>query len=123
MRGARRVVGGEVKSGGRFMRYAIIEDGGKQYKAIEGATIEVDRFPAEVGEQVDLERVLLVADGDEVKIGTPFVEGAKVQATVVSQFKGPKIIVFKYKPKERYRVKKGHRQFYTRLRIDSITLE
>lgn len=105
------------------MRYAIIEDGGKQYKAIEGATIEVDRFPAEVGEQVDLERVLLVADGDEVKIGTPFVEGAKVQATVVSQFKGPKIIVFKYKPKERYRVKKGHRQFYTRLRIDSITLE
>jgi len=105
------------------MKYAIIEDGGKQYKAVEGATIEVDRFPAEVGEQVDLERVLLVADGDQVRVGTPFVAGAKVQATVVSQFKGPKIIVFKYKPKERYRVKKGHRQLYTRLKIDSITME
>jgi large subunit ribosomal protein L21 len=105
------------------MKYAIVEDGGKQYRAVEGITIDVDRFPAEEGEQIDLERVLLVADDDEVVIGTPFVAGAKVQATVVSQVKGPKVVVFKYKPKQRYRSKKGHRQQYTRIMIDTITVE
>jgi large subunit ribosomal protein L21 len=105
------------------MKYAIVEDGGKQYRAVEGVTIDVDRFPAEEGEQIDLERVLLVADDDDVVIGTPFVAGAKVQATVVSQVKGPKVIVFKYKPKQRYRIKKGHRQQYTRIMIDSISVE
>lgn len=105
------------------MKYAIVEDGGKQYKAVEGATIEVDRYPAEIGEKIDLDRVLLVSDGDDISIGTPYLEGAKVAATVVSQFKGPKIVVFKYKPKIRYRVKTGHRQHYTRLKIDSIELE
>jgi large subunit ribosomal protein L21 len=103
------------------MKYAIVEDGGKQYKAVEGTTIDVDRFPAESGEAVDLEKVLLVADGETVAVGTPLVAGAKVQATVVSQVQGPKLVVFKYKPKKRYRVKKGHRQDYTRLHIDSIT--
>lgn len=102
------------------MKYAIVEDGGKQYKAVEGETIEVDRFASEVGDQVDLERVLLIADGDEVKVGTPLLEGAKVQATVVSQIKGPKVVVFKYKPKKRYRVKTGHRQRYTQLKIEAI---
>ena len=105
------------------MKYAIVEDGGKQYRAVEGVTIDVDRFPADAGEQIDLERVLLVADGEDVKIGTPFVAGAKVQATVVSQVKGPKLVVFKYKPKQRYRIKKGHRQQYTRIMVDSITVE
>ena len=105
------------------MKYAIVEDGGKQYRAVEGVTIDVDRFPAEEGEQIDLERVLLVADDDEVIIGTPFVAGVKVQATVVSQVKGPKVVVFKYKPKQRYRSKKGHRQQYTRIMIDSISVE
>lgn len=105
------------------MKYAIVEDGGKQYKAIEGSTIEVDRFSSEVGEQIDLDRVLLVVDADEVIVGTPLVSGAMVQATVVSQFKGPKIVVFKYKPRKRYRVKTGHRQNYTRLKIDSILVE
>ena len=105
------------------MKYAIVEDGGKQYRAVEGITIDVDRFPAEEGEQIDLERVLLVADDDEVVIGTPFVAGAKVQATVVSQVKGPKVVVFKYKPKQRYRSKKGHRQQYTRIMIDTISVE
>lgn len=104
------------------MKYAIIEDGGKQYKVIEGKTIDVDRFPAEVGEQVDLENVLLYVDGDDVKIGAPLLEGVKVQAVVVDQVKGPKIVVFKYKPKQRYRVKSGHRQKYTRLQIDTILL-
>jgi large subunit ribosomal protein L21 len=104
------------------MKYAIVEDGGKQYKAVEGGTIEVDRFPAEVGDTLDLERVLLVHDGEKVSVGTPLVEGAKVQATVVGQVKGPKVIVFKYKPKKRYRVKTGHRQKYTRLQIDAIEI-
>ena len=105
------------------MKYAIVEDGGKQYKAIEGGTIEVDHFAAEIGEQLDLENVLLISDGEKVQVGTPVVPGAKVQATVVAQVKGPKIVVFKYKPKQRYRVKSGHRQKYTRLQIDAITVE
>jgi large subunit ribosomal protein L21 len=109
-----------VKLGGIKMKYVIVEDGGKQYKAIEGGTIEVDYFPAEIGEQVDLERVLLAVDGDTIQVGTPLVEGLKVQAHVDAQVKGPKLIVFRYRPKKRYRVKTGHRQKYTRLLIDSI---
>jgi len=105
------------------MKYAIVEDGGKQFKTVEGATIDVDRFQSEVGDEIDLDHVLLVADGDDVAVGTPYVSGVKVQATVVSQIKGPKVVVFKYKPKKRYRVKAGHRQQYTRLRIDSISKE
>jgi len=105
------------------MKYAIVEDGGKQYKAVEGATIEVDYFPAEAGEPVDLERVLAIVEDDKVKIGQPLVTGAKVQASVVSQVKGPKVVVFRYKPKKRIRTKTGHRQKYTRLQIESISLE
>jgi large subunit ribosomal protein L21 len=102
----------------KTMKYAIVEDGGKQYRAVEGGTIEVDRYPSEVGDQIDLDRVLMIADGSDVTIGTPTIPGARVQATVISQVKGPKIVVFKYKPKIRYRVKKGHRQQYTRLKIE-----
>lgn len=105
------------------MKYAIIEDGGKQYKAVIGATIEVDRYDAEIGEQIDMENVLLVADGDQYLVGAPFVAKAKVEATVVDQVKGPKVISFKYTPKKRLRVKKGHRQQYTRLQIDAIVTE
>jgi large subunit ribosomal protein L21 len=113
---------GEVKLGGKLMKYAIVEDGSKQYKAVEGATIDVDYFVAEPGDQFDLPQVLLVHDGDEILIGAPLLAGAKVQTTVVGQVKGPKIIVFRYKPKKRIRVKTGHRQKYTRLQIDSIVL-
>ena len=105
------------------MKYAIVEDGSKQYKAVEGGVIDVDHFSSDIGEQVDLERVLLIVDGDEVTVGSPLVPGAKIQATVLDQIKGDKIVVFKYKPKKRYRVKKGHRQQYTRLKVDSIILE
>jgi len=105
------------------MKYAIIEDGGKQFKAVEGETIEVDHFPSEVGETVDLERVLLVADGDKVSIGCPLVAGAKVKASVLGQVKGPKVVVFRYKPKKRIRVKTGHRQKYTQLKIETIVIE
>jgi len=105
------------------MKYAIVEDGGKQYKAILGETIEVDKYPLEVGDEIDLEHVLLVNDGETVMVGTPLVSGAKVQATVVAQVKGPKVTVFRYKAKERIRTKTGHRQKYTRVRIDAITVE
>jgi large subunit ribosomal protein L21 len=103
------------------MKYAIVEDGGKQYKAVEGSTIEVDRFDAEVDEPVDLERVLMVVDGDTISVGTPTVDGAVVRARVVAQVKGPKLTVFRYKPKKRIRVKTGHRQKYTRLQIEAIS--
>jgi len=100
--------------------YAVVETGGKQYRVTVGQTIEVEKLPFAVREKVELDRVLLVADGDEVKVGQPTVKGAKILATVVEHGKGKKIIIFKYKPKERYRRKKGHRQAYTRLRIEKI---
>ena len=100
--------------------YAVVETGGKQYRVTVGQTIEVEKLPFAVGEKVELDRVLLAADGDEVKVGQPTVKGAKILATVVEHGKGKKIIIFKYKPKERYRRKKGHRQAYTRLRIEKI---
>ena len=105
------------------MKYAIIEDGGKQYRAVEGSTIDVDYYSqVEIGDEIDLPKVLLVTDDDQVKVGTPYVDGAIVQAHVADQIKGKKIIIFKYKPKIRYRVKTGHRQKYTRLFIDSIEM-
>ncbi len=105
------------------MRFVIVEQGGKQYRAAEGDTIEVDRMPNEVGEALTLEDILLSVDDDEVTIGTPKINGAKVQAKVLEHFKGRKILVFKYRPKQRYRVKSGHRQHYTRLLIESIEME
>ena len=105
------------------MKFVIVEQGGKQYRAAEGETIDVDRLPNEVGEAITLEDVLLSVDGDKVTVGTPLVKGAKVQAKVLNHFKGRKILVFKYRPKQRYRVKTGHRQQYTRLLIESIETE
>ena len=105
------------------MKYAIVEDGGKQFKAVEGATIEVDHYEAELGDPIGLERVLMVVDGENVTVGKPIIPGAKVEATVVAQIKGPKVVSFKYTPKKRFRQKKGHRQQYTRVRIDSILTE
>ena len=101
--------------------YAVVETGGRQYKVAEGQTIEVEKLPYEVGESIQLDRVLMIADDDgDVRVGQPAVEGAVVSATVVGHKRGKKIIVFKYKPKVRYRRKQGHRQTYTRLRIDRI---
>jgi len=102
------------------MKYAIVESGGKQYKAVEGETIEVDRLPVNAGEKVGLERVLMLVDGEDITVGTPTVDGVQVSTTVTEHFKGPKIIVFKYRPKNRIRVKGGHRQQYTRLMVESI---
>jgi large subunit ribosomal protein L21 len=105
------------------MDYAIVLDGGKQFKAVVGQTIDVDRYEIEIGEEVDLNEVLLVRNGETTSVGTPLVEGAVVRATVVGQVKGPKLIVFQYTPKERIRTKAGHRQKYTRLRIDAIEMK
>ncbi|MFL7871062.1 MAG: 50S ribosomal protein L21 [Anaerolineales bacterium] len=102
------------------MKYAIVESGGKQYKAVEGEPIEVDRLPVNAGDKVGLERVLMLVDGEEITVGTPTVSGIQVNTTVMDHFKGPKLIIFKYSPKKRIRVKSGHRQQYTRLMVDVI---
>ena len=102
------------------MKFAIVQQGGKQYRAVEGQTIEVDRLEVEAGEAVRMGEVLLITDGDQVSVGAPTVPGASVEATVLAQVKGPKLTVFRYKPKKRERKKTGHRQTYTRLHVDRI---
>ena len=100
--------------------YAILETGGKQYKVRPGDTIQVEKLPGEPGSTVELGQVLLLAGDDSVDVGSPLVEGASVLAEIVDQGRGPKIIVFKYKAKVRYRRKTGHRQSLTTLRIKEI---
>ncbi|MCL2180627.1 MAG: 50S ribosomal protein L21 [Treponema sp.] len=100
--------------------YALVEFKGKQYKAEKGALLKVDLIDAEVGAAVSIDTVLLVS-GSEVKVGSPYVEGAKVSAVVESHEKDDKIIVFKYKPKKDYRRKQGHRQQYSIIRINDIS--
>jgi large subunit ribosomal protein L21 len=102
------------------MRFAIVESGGKQYRAIEGRTIEVDRLPVDAGKKFDFERVLLMSDGDDILVGTPTIGDILVKVTVVDHIKGPKIDRFKYRPKKRIRVRGGHRQQFTRLLVDFI---
>ncbi len=102
--------------------YAIVETGGKQYKVKEGDLVRVELLKAEEGSSLELSKVLAVVNGEDVKIGTPLVEGAKVDCTVVKHGKAKKIIVFKYKPKKNYRKKQGHRQPYTLLKVDKITV-
>lgn len=100
--------------------YAIVKTGGHQYKVAPGDIIEVERLDAEAGSRIELGEVLMVGGEAGVQVGTPLVSGARVVATVVSQHRGPKLIVFKYKAKKRYRRKTGHRQNLTRLAIKEI---
>lgn len=102
--------------------YAVIETGGKQYKVQEGQLVDVEKLPQAVGQTLELDRVLLVSDGEQVRVGQPTVEGAKVLATVARHDRHRKVIVYKYHPRKRYRRKKGHRQSFTRLRIDKIVV-
>lgn len=102
------------------MPFAIVKTGGKQVRVEPGQIIEVEKLPVEEGQPVELTEVLLVADEAGVRQGHPTVEGAKVVGRVVQQKRGKKIIVFKYKPKIRYRKKTGHRQSLTRIEIDEI---
>jgi large subunit ribosomal protein L21 len=100
--------------------YAIIRTGNRQYRAEVGSTIEVERLPNEVDETFEITDVLLVGDDDKTVIGQPNVEGASVKVTVVDQFRARKVIVYKYRQRTNYRRKRGHRQYYTRLRVDDI---
>ena len=100
--------------------YALIETGGKQYKVEVGQVIDVDRIVGKPGEPVELDKVLLIADGERTVVGTPTIAGAKVFATYKEEFKGDKIIVFHYKSKVRHRNKTGHRQIFSKIEIDKI---
>ena len=97
--------------------FAIIKTGGKQYKVSEGDVIKVEKIEAEAGDKIEFDQVLMVA-GDDVKVGSPVVEGAKVSAEVLDQKKDKKIVIFKFKAKKNYRKKKGHRQPYTLVKIE-----
>ncbi len=107
---------------GRCAIYAIIESGGKQYKVAPGQTVDVDLTGAAEGDKVELDKVLLLAEDNKVTVGTPTVEGAKVMATAKGVAKGKKVIVFKFKAKDHFSKKTGHRQKYTRLTIDDIVV-
>ena len=101
--------------------YAVIKTGGKQYKVSAGEKLRVESIPADVGAQITLDQVLMVADGDKVTMGTPLVAGAAVKATVVSHGRGEKIKVFKLHRRKHYRKTMGHRQNFTELEINGIT--
>ncbi|MCU0591297.1 MAG: 50S ribosomal protein L21 [Desulfobacterales bacterium] len=100
--------------------YAVVNTGGKQYKVQKGETLRIEKIPGEVGSQVTFDKVLMVADGENVRLGQPLLEKAAVMASIVEQDKAKKILVFKYKRRKRYRRKQGHRQPYTAIRIDGI---
>ncbi|HRW47157.1 MAG: 50S ribosomal protein L21 [Caldilinea sp.] len=100
--------------------YAVVRTGGKQYRVAAGDVVEVEKLEGAVGDSITLEDVLLVSNGDAVQVGTPRVDGASVTAKITGQYRGNKIMVFKYRPKKRIRVRKGHRQYLTRLQIQSV---
>jgi large subunit ribosomal protein L21 len=100
--------------------YAVINTGGKQYKVQPGETLRIEKITGEVGSKVTFEKVLMVADGETIRVGQPVIEKASVHASIVEQDRAKKILVFKYKRRKRYRRKQGHRQPYTAIRIDGI---
>jgi large subunit ribosomal protein L21 len=103
-----------------WMKYAIVQSGGKQYRAVEGSILEVDRLTVEPDKSFQFEEVLLLADDGKVQVGSPTIAGVKINGTVVEHIRGPKIRVFHYKSKMRYRKTQGHRQEYTRVRVEKI---
>jgi large subunit ribosomal protein L21 len=100
--------------------FAVVSSGGKQYRVEAGSTVVIDRLEAEPGASVTLDQVLLISDGDSLTVGQPTVAGAVVRGTVLAQGRGPKIIIFKFKQKAKYRRRTGHRQYLTSVRIDAI---
>ncbi len=99
--------------------YAVVKTGGKQLRVAPGDIVNVELLAGDVGQQIELSEVLMIG-GDELKVGRPLVEGARVLATVQGEDKGPKLRIFKFRRRKRYRLHKGHRQHYTKLKIDSI---
>ncbi|MBI5538158.1 MAG: 50S ribosomal protein L21 [Deltaproteobacteria bacterium] len=100
--------------------YAVIKTGGKQYRVTEGQSLRVEKLPGEPGQKVEFKEVLLVG-GDKLKIGQPTVTGARVEAEILGQDRGPKIVIFKFRRRKNYRRKQGHRQPYTQLKITGIS--
>jgi large subunit ribosomal protein L21 len=100
--------------------YAVVNTGGKQYKVQKGETLRIEKIPGEVGSSVTFDKVLMVADGENIRVGQPVLENVAVQAQIVEQDKAKKILIFKYKRRKRYRRKNGHRQPFTAIRIDGI---
>jgi len=104
------------------MKYAVVEHAGKQFVAAEGQMVEVDRLALQAGSAVEFGEVLLLRDTDHVEVGAPYIQGARVTGKIQAHLRGPKILVFKYRAKQRYRVRQGHRQALTRVAIESIGL-
>ncbi len=102
--------------------YAIIETGGKQYRVSEGDVVFVEKLPVEAGDTVDFDKVVAVSSDAGLTVGTPYVDGAKVAASVVKNGKAKKVLMMRYKPKKDVRVKRGHRQPYTQVKIESISI-
>ena len=100
--------------------YAVIASGGKQYKVKEGDVLRIEKISGDINEPVSFDKVLMFSDGEDVKIGQPDLDGVSVQGHIVAQGKAKKVLVFKYKRRKRYRRKKGHRQHFTTIKIDSI---
>ena len=100
--------------------YAVVKTGGKQYRVSAGQKLKVEQIPAEVGAEVTLDQVLMVGEGESVKVGAPLVAGASVKATVVSHGRHDKVKIFKMRRRKHYQKHQGHRQNYTELRIDTI---
>ena len=101
--------------------YAVIKTGGKQYRVTEGETLQVEKLDVEEGASVEFGQVLMVVDGDQVQVGAPYIEGARVTATVKSQGRGPKVLIVKFRRRKHYRKTQGHRQSYTELKIGGIS--
>lgn len=102
--------------------YAVIKTGGKQYKVSTGGKLKVETLPVEVGGEVEIKDVLMVADGADVKVGAPMVAGASVKATVLAHGRHDKVMIFKMRRRKHYRKTQGHRQNYTEIRIDGISI-
>ncbi len=101
--------------------YAVVQTGGKQYRVTEGATLRVEKIKADEGSSVELDKVLMVGEGESVKIGTPYVEGGKVTATVKSHGRGKKVNIIKFRRRKHHMKRQGHRQWYTELEITGIS--
>ncbi|MBS1220963.1 MAG: ribosomal protein [Proteobacteria bacterium] len=101
--------------------YAVIKTGGKQYRVAEGETLKVEKLDVEEGAAMEFDQVLMIADGDQIQVGAPYVEGARVTATVQSQGRGPKVLIVKFRRRKHYRKTQGHRQSYTELKIGGIS--
>jgi large subunit ribosomal protein L21 len=116
----RREKGARFPTNQESTMYAVIKTGGKQYRVAPGEKIKIEQIPADVGAQIVLDQVLMVADGEAVKVGNPLVSGAKVSATVIAHGRGTKVKIFKMRRRKNYHRTQGHRQNYTEIRVDAI---